>query len=70
LKHGVNNLLHGRNYQQNQRNEMKTIMILLARYDFKRGRVRSANQHYLAEYGRLYELAEKESKRMYNWGIK
>jgi hypothetical protein len=49
---------------------MKPIMKLLARYDFKRGRVRSANQHYLAEYGRLYELAEKESKRMYNWGIK
>jgi hypothetical protein len=53
---------------------MKTIMILLARYDFKRGRVRSTNQYYIAEYGRLYEQAEKESAketaRMYNWGIK
>jgi hypothetical protein len=53
---------------------MKTIMKLLARYDFKRGRVRSANRHYLAEYGRLYEQAEKETAketaRMYNWGIK
>ena len=53
---------------------MKIIMKLLARYDFKRGHVRSANRNYIAEYGRLYEQSEKEAARetarMYNWGIK
>ncbi len=50
---------------------MKIIMKWLARRDFKRGYgARRTNEHYLAEYGRLYEQAEKENCRLFMWGLK